>query len=916
MFSSVKINDVTVPVSIPPNSEDLYNIALSDLMHRLKEIIFGIYGRKGTRGESSSLIIPLDPVLPVLVKRGPVNFSEIQNTIKEISNGVTVSSADPNMLWALDTLIQKLFENKKISIIEKPTYYCDYCRTSLSNRDVFYQSGDVKYLYGKLKISEKSYFINIGPEEIVLNVTGVNINPKDDFIVQNQGDETWIMNSTTHKKMQEKLLLFPTKFEEKTGFEVKEYFKDIPLIMNDKMPTRFLSSIVNSYDFQIFGNGSKKLDVEIIDHEVFEGSVPHCKYCGRRVRKKLVKGVYLKFDSLNFNIHPKRFEKGLNFSNILISKDFKNFPKMPLLQCDRCGEYEYGHGEKIHSCGGKMTQVFSYDPAILSVGIFAFTQSYGNRVFVSHRSVKNRYPMLSLLSSLNMNYIKDVYISYLKFEKVENYKDYSKSLLRLASLWKNNGFFNINDIKIAKKMEKNLFNLWNFAKIYGLDDNEDSIDLWIFSVIESYKKDLIDLYEKGDIIKITKKYYELNCKISNNYVKLKRGRMINRNVFREFLILSYPFLPSLVWEIALNLHIDLGKMDLGSHDINKTSEKIMDDFFMLNSLIYKKKLELGVSSSAPLKRIVVECDEKYHPFLESIKDSLKDYFHSDEIVITNAWNEMEYKVKVMEDKIGGIYRPLARRIEIILEKQDPRKLKEVIEKEGYNLAIEGNLITITPSMIKFELNLPEGYHMFQLDLLRVYAKIVYDDDTENKMFYNKIVRRIEKMRKELNLDYNDIIDISLSDSRILKSIINPLREKFLKKVRGRNLIFTDQINSTLVHSYEDIMEGAIEIGITPLYKKEKLKSLRKLPGIDETDAEKLFNSGYISIKELKIADPKEISEKANVSISKIKAVKDYLASNEFFDVIRIDDRFFCPMCESEVTIYQPFCPKCSAPLKW
>jgi len=914
MFSS-RINDVSVPVSVPPDSEDMYNVAISDILHRLKETIFGVYGKKGTRGEASSFIIPLDPVLPVLVKKSPVNFAEIQSNIREISNGLVVSSADPNMLWALDTLIQKLFENKKITILERPTYYCDYCRTNLSNRDVFYTTGDVKYLYGKVKISEKTYFINIGPEETVLNITGININPKDDFVVQMQGDETWIMNSTTHKKMQEKLLLFPTKFEEKKGFEIKDYFKDVPILMNEKMPTRFISSIVNSYDFQIMEK-REKIDVEIIDHEVFEGSVPHCKYCGRRVRRKLTKGVYLKFDRLNFNIHPKKFEKGLNFSNILISKDFKSFPKMPILQCEKCGEYEYGHGEKMHTCGGKMTQVFSYDPSILSVGIFAFTQSYANRLYISHKSIKNRYPMLSLLSSLNMNYVKDVYISYLKLKDIEHYSEYSRSILRLASCWKKSGILNINDIIIAKKMVKNLLNLWNYVKIYGLDEKEDGIDTWIFSVIESYKKSLLDLYERGDVVKITKSYFELNNKISNYYVKLKRGRGINKELFREFLLLSYPFLPNNVMEISLNLRLNLGKIEIGLHDINKSIEKIMDDIFLLNSLIYKKKIELGIHASLPIKKIVVECDEKYHPFLEKIKDTLKDYFHADEIVFTSAWNEMEYRVKIIEEKMGEIYRPLARRIETILGNQDPRKLKEIIEKEGYNLAIEGNLITITPSMVKFELNIPKDYYMFQMDILRVYAKIVYDEESEKKMFLNRIVRRIEKMRKELNLDYNDLIDVSLSDSRILKGIINPENEKFMKKIRGRNLIFTDQFNSMLVHSFEDIMEGTIEIGITPLYKKEKMKALRKLPGIDESDAEKLFNSGYVSIKEIKMADPKEISEKTNIPISKIKAVKDYLSANESFEVIKVDEKFYCPLCESEVDLYQPFCPKCSAPLKW
>jgi len=912
--------DSTLPSKVPVLIDDLCSISHSDLLHRLKEIIYGMPSKKsiqayGTSLIPGSLVIPLDPILPVILRKSPINFGEMQSKLKKFTNGITVSSVDPNSIWALDVIIQKLYESNKISIIKKPTYYCDYCKTSLSNRDVNFKIGDRRILYCKIKINENTYFIYKGDEEVVLNLEGLLINRYDRFTIQEQGNEKWIIQNEIFRALVEKELIFPTKIIEKTGEEILNEFKLFSPFVSENEKTRLLSGEISENDEKIVKENAGKLVYEIIEHEDFQGKVAFCKYCGKKVNKKRTKGIYVDKDELNLIYNPRSFEKSIHTKKILISKDFKNFPKIPILECDRCGKIEYGSMEKPCSCGGMMKNNYSYDPSILPIGVYAMTQSIKNKIFINHKSLKTRYLMFMFLSALRMNYINEIFINYVQLNKI-NIDEIEPDILRLSFIIKKKGTLHENDIKKVQKLKNYLINIIKHSQIHGLNERETMIDQYILSKVEKFKKDLLLNIEKTDLNSILNGYYDLIVSISKDYLKIIRGGKINADLMTELISISYPFFPNIIMDFVNRTKYEINKIETGKFMINETLEKIFKDIFYIRKEITKLKIKNGIDLRMPLNKIIFETDMRFIPIFVNIKKDLKNFLNANDIEITDSWKGLQYKVVLKRDKLGEIYKPLANTIELILKRIDAKKLKSEIESNGYSVGVEGQLITITSSMVDFNLSLPEGYEAVITSNVRAYIDFNSNKELEELLVVKKLKRRISFMKNKLNVEYDDYIKLSISDSQILRNLINPYIDDLLSNLKIISLHYTDRINEMLVLSFEDILEGGIDIGITPMYKKFKIKALSKLPSLNEDDAEKLFASGYFSIMEIKAGDMKNISEKSGLPLTKIKTVKEYLNNVSSYSVIKSDNKYYCPMCESEIQTVQPFCPKCNSPISW
>ncbi|MGC8598412.1 MAG: DUF5915 domain-containing protein [Thermoplasmata archaeon] len=907
----------SLPFNLPFKGEDIYSLSFSDFILKLNEVLSSSIQLKYTppgKITPDKIIIPVDTVVPIILKRPVVNFNEMSEYIKGFSNSIIISSADPNAIWSLDLIMERLFKTNSIFIKEKSTYYCEYCKTQLSNRDVHVKKGEYKQLYAKIRISENTYFIHSGIEDVVFQLDGVNIDPEAIFVIQNLGNERWIMQNDIFKKLKEKTLIFPSREEERKGKDLADEFKYVKTTFIKGKKTKFLSSEFSEEDARLIGKG-ERINVEIIDHDILEGELPYCNYCGRRVTRKRLKGAYIKLENLNFNIYPKNF---INVSGkeILISKDFKNFPKIPLLECDRCGRIEYGQAEKPCSCGGMMKRNYSYDPAVLPVGVYSMVQSIKNRGVLNHREFKHRFLMLALISEIKSNYFSDIFISYTDLKEFEKYKDEDREILRLSFIGKMHGKFHENDLRRYSKLKNMMVNILNYADIYGLRDNETIIDMWISSKIEKLKIDMEKFLENYKFKKLLNEYENLLGEISRVYMQLNRKGKINSRIFNEILIISYPFFPFTILSFSIKNQINLNDFKVGKFSINETLEKLVNDLKYARKMIINYRIKNGIKTSIPIKKLVIEVDFKNIPLLLNIKQNLMRYFNAYSIEITDKWRGLEYRVKLKRENLGEIYKPLAHVIESVISKIDAKKFKEEIEKNNYEIGIEGNLITITPQMVEFRYELPKNYEMIELPYVKIFFDNGIDDELQDYMVVKKLSRRISFMRKKASVEYDDYIDLSLSDSKLLKNILKPYTNKLMDELRIRKINFSDRIKEMLVMSFSDILEGEIEVGISPVYKKYKIKAISKLPGLSPEDAEKIYSAGFNTINDLYSVHIKEITDKTGLPLQKVKNVKDYLDKYKSFDVLIVKEKYYCPMCESELTEKFDNCPRCGVKLEW
>ena len=89
-----------------------------------------------------------------------------------------------------------------------------------------------------------------------------------------------------------------------------------------------------------------------------------------------------------------------------------------------------------------------------------------------------------------------------------------------------------------------------------------------------------------------------------------------------------------------------------------------------------------------------------------------------------------------------------------------------------------------------------------------------------------------------------------------------------------------------------------------------------MPGLSPEDAEKIYSAGFNTINDLYSVHIKEITDKTGLPLQKVKNIKDYLDKYKSFDVLIVKEKYYCPMCESELTEKFDNCPRCGVKLEW
>ncbi len=368
----------------------------------------------------------------------------------------------------------------------------------------------------------------------------------------------------------------------------------------------------------------------------------------------------------------------------------------------------------------------------------------------------------------------------------------------------------------------------------------------------------------------------------------------------------YPYLPDFSLEMLSKLNIENLKLEISE----VKEEEGIDSLRNLIRVIMRFREENKITRREPLKKIV---------FVSEQADEIKEFAtlimkFTNTLVFnsTGKWDEMELDVEPDIQAIGQMYRAWAPKIAFLLKRKNVKDVISALNKGGYTMGIEGFIVRITPNMVKLIEKVPKGYIKLNTKIGSLYVNAERDVSTMRIRLINEVIRRINYMRKDLDVEYDDLIDISIqadeSINRIIKSYVDEIRER----TRARNVDFR-YIEYAYVVEWP-IMDYDIVIGINPLFKKWVIKAFESIPGIAANKADLLFHMGYGSIYELMQASPGELAEVPGFSTSSANKIRDYLYKNAFKPK-KSGKKEYCPFCGTELGSEDDFCPRCGAPIR-
>ena len=209
----------------------------------------------------------------------------------------------------------------------------------------------------------------------------------------------------------------------------------------------------------------------------------------------------------------------------------------------------------------------------------------------------------------------------------------------------------------------------------------------------------------------------------------------------------------------------------------------------------KRKLRWAV------RRIVIAPeDERIIHAVESLKDVLAEQTNAKEIVLLDAgveWDELGTEAIPDMAKLGPAFKKDAGKVADAIRKADARAIRDAIGETGEwtcDLDIAGGVATITREMVDFRSTVPEFAADSEFARGIVYVDTTLTPEIEAEGYGAEAIRRIQDMRKELDLEVNDWIGVALELADEYKRVADLLRSKeafIAREVRAKEISIGD-----------------------------------------------------------------------------------------------------------------------------
>ncbi len=393
--------------------------------------------------------------------------------------------------------------------------------------------------------------------------------------------------------------------------------------------------------------------------------------------------------------------------------------------------------------------------------------------------------------------------------------------------------FSWEEVQNVHRMLNILWNVYRFPLPYMRLDNFDPYtgsfdfdfierhlrpeDRWILSransLIKSVDKMMKD-YELHRATRLLQKF--ILDDLSRWYVQLIRPRTwteadnpdklaaywVIYKVLSQITKLIAPFTPFITEEIYQNLVLGTNAKAMPTiHmcDWPSPKEGLIDVELEANmdiardvvEVVHRARQKAKRKLRWPVKHIIISpSDEKIIDSVKHLKKVIMEQANTKKITLLNVGERFdEISLQVIPDLsvIGPKFKANAEEVVAALKEVDGKKLKKEIEK-GYKLKLSDKVFKITKDMIHLEEMIPEHISAADFSLGKIYVDVSLTDDIRAEGYARDIVRRIQNMRRELDLAVEDKIDlfVQVKDEH-LADLIDSWRDFISNEVRAKKL---------------------------------------------------------------------------------------------------------------------------------
>ena len=173
----------------------------------------------------------------------------------------------------------------------------------------------------------------------------------------------------------------------------------------------------------------------------------------------------------------------------------------------------------------------------------------------------------------------------------------------------------------------------------------------------------------------------------------------------------------------------------------------------------------GVKLRHPVAMVTLIADSKETAKrAESLTELLKDDLNTRgfEALLTDVMAEFTtLTVKPNYKTLGPKYKDMMKQLVSTLQSVDAVKLRSDLEKGEATVSVEGKKLKLEPDDVEFEESLPDHLSYADSKMGKVYVDVTRTKELEAEGLVRDVIRRVQVMRKELDLKVEQSVDVLL-----------------------------------------------------------------------------------------------------------------------------------------------------------
>ncbi len=401
-------------------------------------------------------------------------------------------------------------------------------------------------------------------------------------------------------------------------------------------------------------------------------------------------------------------------------------------------------------------------------------------------------------------------------------------VLRSNAPWKDM-HFSWKDVEDTYRALNILWNSYRFASMYSeLDDfdpNEHDLDellkeggrpedLWMMSRLQTLIEEVTDALERYHVHEAARALYRFVTEdLSRWYIRLVRERVwlerddpeklavyaVLHRVFDVLVRLLNPVVPHVAEAVYRNYVRDendpesvqlLGWPEPDEKYVDENLEEGMEIARAVAEAALHLRQKAGVKTRWPLRRLFVETEDP--EILHGLEDVLRRVVNVKEVEVEEEFPNLRKIAKPRMDVIGPRFRELAGEVMRLVEERG-EEIARAIEEEGkYTTEINGQTIELDEECVEIVEEVPEGWEKETFEGGTVYLMVEVDEELRLEGLAREVVRRIQEMRKELDLDMEERIDVWIeTDDEEIARAVKKYMDYVTREVRADSLFLNE-----------------------------------------------------------------------------------------------------------------------------